>query len=602
LQNFAQATGFTPESVGELETGIDELFAETLFTLKATSIHSNHDALMAYKGYWLDSELGPFFKRKNSQFLSRRDRSQLLRIFACDSLAASVAEGWFTSTVIQQVKQGASVKVVQIDPDRVPTYEDFGIYEHRSGRRPAGIYLLLAPREHNLGQRRMTACIVAESDVVKAYAQKFDRLWSQSADTLEILGSQELEDADRQPLYRHGHGRVMDLFENKIILRRMERLDTREKLTSATSIMRKYQLQYAKAISDHLKLRFPSVKSLLYIGDTHKNDGAVIRNLQTIGWDVSGFVCEPPLRIARLWFNKVLYTDKWTDLVGFIEKVQDNVGSDMLAIFDIDQTLWAPKGVHETPLTASRTKAMLSLMDRYCADLTGDVAERAEARIDQLYHEISEVGYLPLTLDNEDFKAAICVFLSLNVMFDQHRLEVSDSTSGAAFFEEIGQLDDKRFLKLMCESYLPAFVQPQREGEANITHFVMETLSAAETRQYQTYAERNGINLPQVVGDLRDIFRETVGNSPIQYQSFRMRELAETLKLVAGENDFSRQLVLNKPAWDVATWLKQQGVHLLALSDRPDESTVSASGDSLLDVVMTIYGKDISGFLPDARL
>jgi hypothetical protein len=56
-------------------------------------------------------------------------------------------------------------------------------------------------------------------------------------------------------------------------------------------------------------------------------------------------------------------------------------------------------------------------------------------------------------------------------------------------------------------------------------------------------------------------------------------------------------LVLSKPAWDFATWLADRGATLLALSDRPDESTVSPSGESLLDASMTIYGSDISAYL-----
>ncbi len=75
---------------------------------------------------------------------------------------------------------------------------------------------------------------------------------------------------------------------------------------------------------------------------------------------------------------------------------------------------------------------------------------------------------------------------------------------------------------------------------------------------------------------------------------FRAKELEETLSRAGGNGDFDDQLVLNKPVWDVATWLERQGAHLLALSDRPDESTVSPSGESLLDATMTIYGKDIS--------
>jgi hypothetical protein len=72
------------------------------------------------------------------------------------------------------------------------------------------------------------------------------------------------------------------------------------------------------------------------------------------------------------------------------------------------------------------------------------------------------------------------------------------------------------------------------------------------------------------------------------------------LSRVEGTNSVAEQLTLNKPAWDIATWLKRRGAGLLALSDRPDESTVSPTGESLLEANMIIHGKDISDLLPDS--
>lgn len=598
LHGFSGPSGFTPASLGELETSLDELFADTLSTLKATSIHSNHEALKTYKGYWLDAALGPFFKRKNKQFLARKRDRKVLRVYACDSVASSVAEEWFFDTVMDQVSQGAAVKVVEIDQNRVTTYEDFGIYEHGTARKPAGTYLLLAPRDRNLQQRNLTTSIIIHGDTIAAYSRKFETLWEQSTRPLEILKSDILDKADRQPLRSHGQGKIKDLFGSRVILRRMERLDTREALlASSAGFVRKYRPEYAKAVSEHLKLRYPDVTNLFYVGDTHTNDGTLIRNLQALGWNVTGFICEPKLRIARLSFNNILYTNSWTDLVGVTRDLQAKAGPSMLGLFDIDQTLWAPKGVHEGPLITSRIRAMSRLVDEYVADSDNDVAQRARARIKLLYRELSEVKYLPFTLDNEDFKAVTCVFLALNVLFDQRRLESGSREAGAAFFEELGQLDAEDFLEVARTKYLSPFVRSERDGESNITHFIMETLSTAQTYQYSLYGEINGILVARVVEHLRDTFRQTLLNAPVQYATFRSKELEEVLTRVEGNVNFEDQLVLNKPVWDVATWLKCRGAHLLALSDRPDESTVSPSGESLLDATMTIYGKDVSDLL-----
>jgi hypothetical protein len=596
LHSFTTPAGFVPDSFGELEACIHELFGHTLTTLKATSIHSNHEALYAYKGYWHDSELGPYFKHKNDELLGK-EQKRLLRIFACDSVAASVAEAWFTETVVGQVSQGAVVKVVEIDKRKVAEYEDFGLYEHDTNGAEAGTYLLLAPRHQNLHHSLLSTAITANPETVDRYSEKFDEMWKQSVEPLEIIRTGDMCEAADEDLRNHGTAKISDLFGRRVILRKMERLDTHERLLSASAgVARKYQPGYAQALSRHLKRSFPDVRKVIYVGDTHKNDGTAIRNLQALGWDASGFICEPKLGIGQLWFNNVLYTNRWTDLVAFADRVTSRIGRSTIGIFDIDQTLWAPKGIHEGPLTSSRVRAMLRLIDGYIGTPDIEVAQRARQRIPALYQEISEVKYLPLTLDNEDFKAVVCVFLSLNLMFDQLRLE-SGREEGAAFFDEIGRLDTDEYVDLIRKKYLPTFLRADREGEANITHLIMETLSTAQTYQYSYYGETNGILVPKVVEHLREIFRETVGVSSVQYRMFRSAELEEALGRIGSDNNIDDQLVLSKPAWDFATWLADRGATLLALSDRPDESTVSPSGESLLDASMTIYGSDISAYL-----
>lgn len=81
----------------------------------------------------------------------------------------------------------------------------------------------------------------------------------------------------------------------------------------------------------------------------------------------------PPIRehFARHGIAALCYTNRWTDLAGFAHKVQANLGQNTLALLDIDQTLWAPKGVHDSPLTRPRLRAISRLIDEYFAEPQG---------------------------------------------------------------------------------------------------------------------------------------------------------------------------------------------------------------------------------------
>jgi hypothetical protein len=604
LCGFFDTSGFRPASMDELKLVLTELFADSLSTLRATSIHSNHTDLVAYKGYWEDRKLGEFFKRKNKEFLNRSPDQNIMRVFACDSIAGSVAEDWLRDTVMKHVRDGALVKIVEIDAKRTDAYEDFGLYDHRIGNSDAGTYLLLAPRRDNIDQEELRTAVTGDSSTVRDYQEKFTALWDQSAEPLTILRSRRLDEASRRKFGFHGEGCVDDLFGKHVILRKMEPLDDetgRRLLPPKSGFVRKYQPEYASALANHIKRRYPYVRQLFYVGDTYKNDGTAIRNLQALKdhpWKVSGFICEPKLKIKRLWFNSVLYTDRWSDLIGFADAISDTANSHSLALFDIDQTLWGPKGLRERALGLTRTEAILSLLDDYVDASAADVLSQARSRVGLLYSEIGEVEYLNrLTLDNEDYKAAICVFLALNVFWDSDELESKELDEGVNFFNKLRYLESLQFLKT-AKRYLRSYIDHSPDGEKNIGEFMRVTLATVETDQFDRYGAEAGIIMSRVKADVERVFRDTMGPATVKFPAFRAKELDEALRrAVAGSDDSEENLVLNKAAWDLASWLKKRNVELLAVSDRPEESTIATGGESLLKARMRIYGTAIGDMI-----
>lgn len=604
LDGFSSTEGFAAESLDELRLVIQGLFGETLQTLKATSIHSQMTKLAAYKGYWEDPELGDFFKKQNAEYLNRSDvgKHEILRVFACDSLPHSVAEPWFTGAVIPQVDARALVKIAEIDASRIDEYEDFGIYEH-AGRGVDTAYLLLAPPESNRAARELRTTVTANSRRVEAYRAKFERMWSASDEPLHLVKSDKLESARRRKAQTYDLATINELFENCVVLRNMVRLDNDAVLIpEAAGFVRKYEQSYAEAVRDHLKKYFRKATSFFYVGDTYKNDGTLVRNLQQLGCDIKGFICEPSLNIDALWFSDILYTTAWTDLVEFADRVHSDIGSRSVALFDIDQTLWSPKGTElEEPLRRTRTAAMLALVGEFYRDPDGAAARRARKRIDSVYKKVSDLSFQEsLTLDNEDYKAAICVLLSLNLVWEPDALR----RKGPEYFRELDDMTPSDFADHV-DQYLRRLVGGERNGLANFTVFLGQTSTTADTDHFNSFAS-DDIKVDELRLGIQTMFQRVFSTEKVKYPDFRYREHEEALARVGELRDLADSMVINKPAWDLATWFAQNGVPLLAISDRPDESTLG-SGDnrlterSLLNARMRVWGRSISDLLPQVR-
>ena len=502
LKNLIDPKGYRPASVEELIVWIESLFSDTLSTLCATSINSKEPSLQSFNAYWEHPEISPVFEKRNTEFLKRG--GTICRIFYCDSIVKCVKERWFAEVVMKQLAENVRAKVEEIDRVKISDYEDFGVYEHKIGDSDEGSYVLLAPRIQRM-DTSLDTTIISDPNRVSEFRAAFDFSWEKTEE-LQIISPPPCNIKDQV----YGDGKVNDLFQNRIVLRNMVRLDTGEKLLRADyGFVRKFEEPYAEAISRHLqKKEFSGCNGCLYFGDTSDNDGGVIRNLQAMGIDISGFICDPSLKLNNLWFNKLYFSSKWTDVLGFLQVVKEKIMENPVIIFDIDQTLWAPKGLHEKPLSSARMAGISELIDRYVSAENDIFSSFAKNKAEKIYKAISNPSFNEVTKDNEDYKAAITVALALG-------------------FYRRGIKEDA--LVKFEQMHLPDILE-RYYSDGGMTEFLIDVLTEAILRPIaEPYIKRNGIKIREFEHDLRYLQSNIEDKVPAPFTTFRLSEFKETL-------------------------------------------------------------------------
>jgi hypothetical protein len=581
IQAFRTPEGYAPQNIGELTLLLDVLFAESLHELSATSIHSSHPTLKSYKGYWEDPELGELFKCKNEEFLARGGRVH--RIFLCDALADAVVEDWFTEAVIPQLRAGAQVRVIEITGEHAE-YEDFGIYDHLGESN----FLLLAPRDRNLRDGELRTVITTEYETVRGYTNTFVSVWERGPEPLRLI-NRGIEATGAPQSY--GTSTVNDLVGCKVVLRNMRRLDTGERILPSELVVRKYEREYARALLTHIQSAFEGITRLLYVGDAYRNDGRLIRNLGSLykNGSVTGFICEPALELPGVWFNGILYTDRWTDLTYFAADVCDTIGPETLAIIDIDQTMWAAKGACDGTLASIRSDALADVIARYFEDDADPLVVRQTlVRARKLHATLGGLTYHEsLTLDNEDFRAGIAAFAALGLL--QGGGDDLEDASGEQR-RRLTSMSPDAFVEFVARECLPS----SEQGWQNASDFVGRAMAVAASEAFQDYATTSGLRAALIQQEVSEMFTAMHDrNFAVQFAPFRVAELAQSLLRTDPARKVEDQLVLNKTVWDFGSWLREHGVPLLAVSDRPEEGTHAGSGASLLDRNLTVYGSAI---------
>lgn len=454
--------GYNARNLEEFKLIVNLLFSDSLKLLRATSINSKQEELLSFRSYWDDPVIGKFFRKKNEDFLQKQGKGSIDRIFLCDSLVKAVKESWFCNTLVPQVEQGVTAKVLELDKTKLQSYEDFGIYHHIIGQDLEARYILSAPREENL-EGILNTKLISDQNEANEYSIEFDIMWSSISESVRII---KYDGFSHNTNDIHGDGCINDIFNNKIILRNMKRLDTDDDLLRGKKgFVRKFEPEYADALYDHISTKYDQIETILYFGDTADNDGGVIRNLQKLNLNVFGFICEPSLKLNNIWFNQIYYSSKWVDVLGFLSILPKEIFVDnglTLAVFDIDQTLWAPKGLHETPLNKARKAAIRRLFDRYIDSESPQKRYVIESS-DQIYSIIKGVDYDDITLDNEDYKAAISVFLSLGLYHGGMENDSLKRDFDKAILDQIFQdyRGDSGIFEFMKEVYSEAHLNPK---------------------------------------------------------------------------------------------------------------------------------------------
>jgi len=272
------------------------------------------------------------------------------------------------------------------------------------------------------------------------------------------------------------------------------------------------------------------LQRLIYIGDTAMNDGQAIRNLAQ-HLPIYGFIGHEKMGESKQveFEDGVMLANRWAALADFIHFLQGEgfvLDETTAVLLDLDKTAFGARGRNSQAIDAARVEAVRRTVEEV---LGGDFGE-GEFRA--VYDELNQARYHPFTADNQDYLAYICLMVSGGVY---------------AFPQLLADLEAER---------LSTFAQ-----------FI------------EACAER------EIGDELAPVHREVYANfqrgDPTPFKSFRYREYEETVRRMdclpdeAGEERvLAEEIVITREVADVCRFLRDKGVLLFGLTDKPDESSI----------------------------
>ena len=337
---------------------------------------------------------------------------------------------------------------------------------------------------------------------------------------------------------------IYDILGDLVVYRNLEPVDGRlrglrriwaEAELEAYRIPRKGEPAYARVVLHLLRqaqaLRCSEpLRRLLYIGDTRMNDGMTIASLRA-HLPVRGFIAtERPEEPERVEVSEgVMYANRWAALAGFVDFLDEEgfpLDEGTAAIVDLDKTAFGARGRNSHVIDAARVEAVRRTVE----EVLGGNFDEAEFRA--IYDELNQPPYHPFTGDNQDYLTYICLM----------------AVGGVYGFAEL--LDDLRAERLRSfADFIEACAQRPIGG-----------------------------GLARVHQEVYDNFRR---GDPTPFKSFRYREYEETVRRMdylpdeAGEERvLAEEIVLTPEVMELARLLRERGVLLFGLTDKPDEASI----------------------------
>ena len=348
----------------------------------------------------------------------------------------------------------------------------------------------------------------------------------------------------------YGRTTIAEFLEDSVVYRNLEPVDgqlprfaeiaARVDLAPAPA-PRKAESAYGQAMAELLRqaqglhsARTP-LQRLLFLGDTRLNDSNAFRHIKTAGgWTGWAFIASEDLSHApQVEIEENLFlANRWKALGEFFHFLRQQdfaVTEGTAAIIDLDKTAIGARGRNHSVIDRARVEAVRRTVE-------GVLAERFDAVAFQTaYDELNQVNYHPFTADNQDYLAYICLLVS----------------AGVYGFWEL--LDD------LAAGWMSAFRQFIEEIEKRLLSDPDPQLTPIHDAIYANVR----------VGDPTPF-------KPFRYEEYRrtiarmgcMSDEASPTELLAGE------IVITQEVREAAHYLRERGVLLFGLSDKPDEASI----------------------------
>ncbi|MGD9145013.1 MAG: hypothetical protein PVI80_05575 [Anaerolineae bacterium] len=308
-------------------------------------------------------------------------------------------------------------------------------------------------------------------------------------------------------------------------------------------VPRKSAPEYAQVIAYLLRqaraLDRPGVpiERLVYVGDTHLNDGTAFANICQAGdWPGLAFIgaerdVPAKVEIVEQAGRKLFLANRWSALADFDRFCrQEGVWLDERAavIVDLDKTALGARGRNDHVIDGARVEAVR----RTVGDLLGEGFDPASFQA--AYDILNQPEYHSFTSDNQDYLAYICLIL------------------GSGLYA-LGPLVDE--------------------------------VDAGRMVSFQQFIDEVEVRAGELPADLRRIHAGIYGctqqGDPTPFKAFRYNEYLTTVGAMGCLEDgalvselLADEIVITQEVREVALAWRGQGALLFGLSDKPDEASI----------------------------
>jgi hypothetical protein len=311
---------------------------------------------------------------------------------------------------------------------------------------------------------------------------------------------------------------------------------------------RKSEPTYGRVVVEILRharqLDLPGVEieRLLLIGDTQLNDGTAFANVCAAGgWPGWAFIGRDTLSSpAKVNVEGALYVaNRWSALSDFLQFVEDKgfaLDEHTAAVIDIDKTAIGARGRNDHVINAARVDGV----QRTVADLLGSNFDLAAFQ--RAYDELNQTVYHPFTTDNQDYLAYICLMLGAGLFSLEDVVREVQAGSMTGFDDFITLIQARR-------------AELDGSGLTPIHDDVWACVQAGDPTPFKAFRYNEYLTTVARFGDLPGAPMEKLLDTSIE-------------KLL------DERIVLTQEVREAALALRERGVLLFGVSDKPDEASL----------------------------